>query len=327
MDMALVWYFILGFSILMYVVLDGFDLGIGILFPFTKADEHRDRMIRSIAHVWDGNETWLVMGGVALFAAFPQAYHLLLSVFYVPIIMMLVALIFRGVAFEFRFKTQQGRRLWDGAFAMGSIFAAFTQGMILGAIIQGVPVDANGELVLGSPAWFTPFTLMTGLGVVAGYALLGMTWLIIKCDGELQHWCRLWAKRILVTVSVFVALISLWSPIAFENIRERWFSWPMILLLSPVPLLTVYVIWKIWRSLVEEEERKPFYYSISLFVLCFMGLLISYFPFIIPGHLTIWDAVADEKSLNFLSVGVAILMPMVLGYTAYNYRVFSGKVE
>jgi cytochrome d ubiquinol oxidase subunit II len=324
LDLALVWTAILALAVLMYVVMDGFDLGIGILFPALRNKDHRETMLNSIAPVWDGNETWLVMGGGGLLAVFPLAYSILLTAFYAPLIAMLLALVFRGVSFEFRFRDERHKRYWDWAFSAGSILATFCQGIVLGAFIQGIAVDGR-NYAGGWYDWLTPFSIFTGLALIAGYALLGATWLIMKTEGELRDASRDIARPLLWVVVGAIAVVSLWTPFLNEVIAARWFSWPNIAFLSPVPILVTLVSLGIDRALAKKKDSAPFILSLILFVLSFLGLGISLFPLVVPPHIDIWQAAAPEASLRFLLVGAAVLLPLTLGYTVYVYWVFRGK--
>src|SRR3989338_1137459 len=316
---------IIGFAIIMYVVLDGFDLGIGILFPWVESHEQRDTMMNSIAPLWDGNETWLVLGGALLYGAFPEAFSTLLPLLYIPIILMLCALIFRGVAFEFRFKAHRSRWLWDVAFAGGSTVAAFCQGLILGTFVHGYanPVVATAS----SYSWFTPFSIMAGLGVIFGYALLGATWLIMKTDGALQQRMLHNAKILVVGISVFMVIVSLWTPFIDPHIMRRWFDLPNFYYLLPLPLLTGLAILALFYSLYTSQERAPFLLSIFIFLCGYTGLSISVWPYIVPRTLTFWQAASNESALIFTLVGVLILLPVLVGYSIYAYWVFRGKVK
>lgn len=325
-DLPLVWAGIIAFGIIMYVVLDGFDLGIGILFPFVRGPADRDAMMNSVAPVWDGNETWMVLGGAALFGAFPLAYALLLSALYMPLIVMLLALIFRGVAFEFRFKAQRSRFLWDWSFAFGSILTTFTQGIALGAFIQGITVA--DRLYAGAPFdWLTPFTLCIGLGLVVGYATLGCGWLILKTEGELQQRFYKLMLPLAAVLLFFIALVSLWTPLSHPRIAARWFTLPNLFYLSPVPILVAATAFGLWRAIVKRRERLPLFLSLALFLLGYAGLAISLWPHIVPPDVTIWDAAAPAISQRFMLIGVLILIPVILAYTIYSYWVFRGKVR
>jgi cytochrome d ubiquinol oxidase subunit II len=325
-DLTLIWAGIIAFAVFMYVLMDGFDLGVGILFPY--APEHRDRdvMMNSVAPFWDGNETWLVLGGGGLLAAFPLAYAIILPALYLPLLIMLIALIFRGVAFEFRFKANTSRHLWDKSFHYGSLLATFAQGVALGAFIQGFETSGR-DYVGGHFAWASVFSVITGVGLVAGYALLGAGWLILKTEGELQDWAYRVAKPLLIAVMIFIAIVSLATPLAEHDIARRWFSWPNIAYLSPVPLITALLALGIWRALIRRQEKRPFVLTMGLFVLSYLGLAISVWPKVVPPNITIWQAAAAPESQIFMLVGAAILIPIMLAYIAYNYWIFRGKVR
>lgn len=320
----LIWAFLIALAVMMYVLLDGFDLGIGILFPWIRSKEHRDIMMNSIAPVWDGNETWLVLGGAGLYPTFPLAYGTLLSILYLPIMVMLGALVFRGVAFEFRFKSHRSQFLWDIAFSGGSALAAFCQGLILGTFVHGYTSVPNTAHYI---VWFTPFSIVTGIAVMVGYALLGATWLIIKTEGELQKTMYHNAKIFFGGIVFFIALVSLWTPFIAPDIFARWFALPNFLYLLPLPLLTLAAVIYGFYALYHHYEKTPFLMAIALFCFCFIGLCISSWPYIIPRTVTIWQAAADVKSLKFLLVGAVILLPTLLAYSAYSYYVFKGKVR
>lgn len=325
--LPIVWSALIAVAVLMYVVMDGFDLGIGVLFPFAPGEESRDTMMNSVAPIWDGNETWLILGGGGLLAAFPVAYATILPALYLPVILMLLALVFRGVAFEFRFKASpENRWVWNLAFAGGSTLAAFAQGVILGAFIQGFAV-ANEQFVGGAFDWLTPFALLTGLALVAGYALLGATWLILKTEGDLQGWAYDTTRWLLGLVTVFLAAVSLWTPFLDNAIHLRWFTWPNIAFLSPVPIVTALVLLRIWQTVQRRYEFQPFLLSIGLFCLSYLGLGISVYPHVVPPEVTIWSAANHNASLLFMLVGILILLPVILVYTAYTYWVFRGKVR
>lgn len=324
-DLAFIWAAIIAFAVLAYVVMDGFDLGIGILFPFYKSKAERDRMMNSVAPVWDGNETWLVLGGGGLFAVFPLAYSVIMPALYAPIVIMLLALVFRGVAFEFRWRTERGKFLWDWAFAAGSIVATFTQGIALGTIVQGIPV-ADRAYAGGWWNWLTPFSLFTGLALVVGYALLGATWLILKTDGEQQQKSYRFALKLGPATLALIGLVSLWTPFLEPLYMERWFTWPRMLYTVPVPLLVAAAAFLLLRGLLRREEMTPFLASLALFVLSFIGIGVSFYPYIVPPTLTISDAAAPDGSLAFLLIGAVVLIPIILAYTGYAYWVFRGKV-
>lgn len=323
--LTLAWVAIIGFAVFMYVLMDGFDLGIGILYPFVPTEEDRDTMMQSVAPVWDFNETWLVLGGAGLFAAFPLAYAVVLPAMYLPLLLMLVSLIFRGVAFEFRFKARARKYWWNRSFFMGSLLATFAQGVILGSFIQGIPVEGRA-FSGGMLHWLTPFSLFCGLALIGGYALLGATWLIWRTVGRLQDWCFRVAQRLLTAVLVGVAVVSLWTPFLKPEIAQRWFSLPNLFYLAPVPLVTGLLTFALWQALDRGREVWPFALSMALFALSYLGLAISLWPLLIPPSVTIWQAAAPPETQVFLLVGMAFLIPAILGYTAYSYWVFRGKV-
>jgi cytochrome bd ubiquinol oxidase subunit II len=324
--LPVIWAALIGVAVALYVILDGFDLGIGILFPAFREERHRDLMVNTVAPFWDGNETWLVLGGGGLLVAFPRAYAALLPAVYLPIMLMLLALVFRGVAFEFRWVARTSKIWWDRAFWLGSTLAGFFQGVILGALIQGVTV-ANGEFAGGPFDWATWFSIMCGLGVVAGYALLGATWLPIRTEGEVAERARALAKWLLLAVLAFMAVVSLWTPLASERIAQRWFSLPNILYLSPIPLVTALVAWACWRWLENGREVPPFLAAIGLFLLGYLGLVVSWFPYLVPPSLTIWDTAAVPASQIFVLIGVLFLLPIIIGYFVFVYWLFRGKVR
>ncbi len=328
-DLTIAWALLLAFSVYVYVVLDGFDLGIGILYPLFRRKSDRDIMMNSVAPVWDGNETWLVLGGGGLFAAFPMAYAILMPALYPPVIAMLLALVFRGVAFEFRWRSASRRSeiFWDGAFIGGSTVAALSQGIILGAILQGVAVDGRAYGG-GWWDWLTPFSILTGVAVVAGYAFLGACWLNWKLEGDIQTKVRALARVLgLVTIG-FIVAVSLWTPFLEAAYYQRWFVWPEILIVSPVPVAVAGVAIASLRYLQGEGwDWAPFVLALVLFLLCFIGLGISMWPYVIPTEVTIWDAASPYKSQLFMFVGAIILVPLILAYTGYAYWVFRGKMD
>lgn len=325
-DIPLIWAMIIALGVLIYVVLDGFDLGIGILFPFIKGQQERDVMMNTVAPVWDGNETWMVLGGAGLFAAFPIVYATVLSALYMPITLMVIALIFRGVAFEFRFKANRSKALWDMAFIWGSTLASFLQGVILGAYIQGLKTE-NGIYVGGSLEWLTPFALFTGLGVVVMYAALGCGWLILKTDQALQNkMYDLMPKLIFTLLAIFIA-VSLYTPYSQPAIAEKWFTVPQLIYFSPVPILVLIFSYLAWRACVNRSEYKPFIYTLMLMFLAYSGFVISLWPYIIPPSVTIWDAAAPKESQIFALVGAAIMIPIILVYTFWGYWIFRDKVR
>ena len=323
-QLPLIWAGIIGVAVAFYVVLDGFDLGIGMLFPFAKDDAECDRMLAAIAPFWDGNETWLVLGGGGLLVAFPRAYAIVMPAFYLPIIVMLLALVFRGVTFEFR-PIAQRKPLWNVAFAAGSTLAGFCQGLILGGLVQGVKIDGGG--FAGGPFdWATPFGVICGLGVIAGYALLGATWLMLKTDGDMAERAATKAKVLLVAVIVFMAVVSIFTPMTIPRIAERWFTLPNLFYLSPVPILTILIAMAEWRWIGQRRQAAPFLATIALFLLGYVGLVISTFPYIVPPDLTIREAAAAPSSQTFMLIGTLVMLPVILAYTALTYWLFRGKV-
>lgn len=326
MDLVLVWAALLAFAVFAYVVMDGFDLGVGILFPFFPPGEGRDRSMNSIAPVWDGNETWLILGGGGLFAAFPLAYAVLMPAVYAPVIAMLLGLVFRGVAFEFRWRTVRARWAWDLAFFGGSLLAAFSQGVILGAVLQGIEVEGRAYAG-GWWDWLSPFTILTGVSLVVGYGLLGATWLNMKTEGRVQERARRLAFWFAGGMLVAIAAVSAATPFLDAEYSRRWFSWPGVLLSAQVPILVVIVAALLFLSLRAKRDYSPFLLALGLFALGGAGLGVSIFPDLIPGKITIWDAAAPDTSLGFMLAGAVILIPIILAYTAYAYWIFRGKVK
>lgn len=323
------WAFLIAFAVFVYVVLDGFDLGLGLLFATEPERGDRDVMMISVAPVWDGNETWLVLGGAGLFAAFPLAYAIVLPALYVPILAMLLALVFRGVAFEFRWRTDRWRGVWDLAFTGGSAVAALSQGIALGALLQGIAVAEGGRAYGGGWwDWLTPFSLLVGVGVLVGYALLGATWLVMKTEGPLQERMRARAWPLGVATLGFIGLVSLWTPFLQEGYYSRWFSGWGLAAAAFVGLVVLAIAFLMFRSLtVHRHEYRPFVLTLALFATCFAGLGISMWPYVIPREVTIWEAAAPVASQTFMIVGAAILIPIILAYTGYAYWVFRGKVD
>ncbi|MBN8972779.1 MAG: cytochrome d ubiquinol oxidase subunit II [Rhizobiales bacterium] len=323
---ATVWAFIIAFAVFVYVVMDGFDLGLGMLFPLFPKKEDRDVMMNSVAPVWDGNETWLVLGGGGLFAAFPLAYAVLMPALYTPIVAMLLGLVFRGVAFEFRWRSQRERNRWDIAFAGGSLVAALAQGIALGAILQGVQV-ANRAYAGGWWDWLTPFSILTGIAVVIGYCLLGATWLVMKTTGDLREKAYHLSWWLLFAMLGAIGAVSLATPFLNVEYARRWFTWPNLLFTAPVPIAVAAVTALLLQSLARRQDYRPFVLSLVLFALSYAGLGISMYPYIVPRSITIWQAAAPESSQIFMLVGVSILIPIILIYTGWAYWVFRGKVD
>lgn len=325
LDLPLIWGGLIATAIFLYVLLDGFDLGVGILFPFAPSQKCKSRMVNSIAPFWDGNETWLVLGGGGLFAAFPLAYAVLMPALYIPVILMLLGLIARGVAFEFRFKAHESHRaFWDYAFHFGSLVAAFMQGMMLGTFVQGVEVEGRA-FAGGAFDWVSGFSVMTGMAVVFGYALLGSTWLIMKTEDTTQAWARRVASYVLAFVGIFMGLVSASVPFLREDIAELWFSYPTFWVLLPIPLLTLVLFSWVWRGIASGKEYLPFLASLGIFFLGYLGLGISLWPWVVPYAFTFEQAAAASTSQSLLLIGAAVMLPVVLGYTAYCYYIFRGK--
>jgi cytochrome bd ubiquinol oxidase subunit II len=324
--LPVIWAAIIGLAVAMYVILDGFDLGIGILFPFAESEHERDQMMNSVAPFWDGNETWLVLGGAGMMVAFPLAYSIILPALYLPVIVMLLALVFRGVAFEFRWIGVTSKPRWTFAFAAGSALAAFCQGLILGSLIEGIKVE-NGAFAGSAFDWATTFAVLCGLGLVAGYGLLGATWLVMKTEGRVAERARIEAKLLLLAVLAFMAIVSLWTPLAFERIAVRWFSLPNILFFWWVPAATALVAFALWRWLETGREVLPFLATIALFLLGYLGLLISNFPYLVPPSLTIWQTAAAPATQVFMLMGTLMLLPIILGYMIFVYWIFGGKLR
>jgi cytochrome d ubiquinol oxidase subunit II len=325
LDLVPLWTVLIGLAVFYYVVFDGFDLGVGILYGFVAGARDRALMMNSIAPIWDGNETWLVFGGLGLLAVFPLAFAIIIPAVYFPILMMLLALVFRGVAFEFRFKHATVRRFWDGAFCGGSLVATFAQGIVLGSFIQGFKVEGR-QFAGTSFDWVAPFPLAVGVALMFGYGLLGAGWLILKTDGALQAWARRAGRVCLIAVLLAILGVSLWTPLTHSDIARRWFAWPEIVFLSPVPIVTVLLaLWE-WRALGRGHEISPFLGAIGLFLLSFVGIAISLWPMIVPYRYTLWQAASSPSTQAFLLIGTLFLLPVILMYTAWSYWVFRGKV-
>jgi cytochrome d ubiquinol oxidase subunit II len=326
LELSFIWAGIIAFSVLVYVILDGFDLGIGILFPLTKDEEERSVMMNSISPVWDGNETGLVLGGGGLFAVFPLAYSIVMPALYMPIILMLLGLVFRGVAFEYRWRTERWKPLWDMGFFGGSLTAALCQGIALGALVQGIEVE-NRAYAGGWWDWLTPFSILCGVAVTIGYAMLGATWLNLKLEGRIQRHMRSLAWPTAIGTVICMGLVSVWTPFLDAIYFSRWFAWPTAAFSAIVPLLVLAAIAGLFFGLRREQEIGPFLCAQALFVLSFIGIGVSFYPHIVPPSLTIVEAAAPDESLWFALVGTVVLVPMILIYTAYAYWVFRGKVN
>lgn len=326
LELSFIWAGIIAFAVLTYVILDGFDLGVGILFPTLHSEREKATAMNSIAPVWDGNETWLVMGGGGLFAVFPLAYAIVMPALYMPIILMLLALVFRGVAFEYRWRSETWKPLWDAGFFGGSIVAAFMQGIALGALVQGIKV-ADRAYAGGRWDWLTPFSLLTGAALVVGYALLGALWLNLKTTGRMQAQMQRYAPKLAIVTLGAIGAVSLWTPLLDPVYFERWFSFPGIIYSMIVPLLLLLCVWQLLTGLRAGRELGPFLAGLGLFILSFVGLGISFYPHMVPPTLTIAEAAAPDESLAFALVGTLVLVPLILAYTAYSYWVFRGKVD
>ncbi|CCJ50962.1 cytochrome d ubiquinol oxidase subunit II [Bordetella parapertussis] len=326
-DLSLIWAIIILFGVMMYVVMDGFDLGIGVLFPLLPGKSDRDVMMNTVAPVWDGNETWLVLGGAGLLAAFPRAYAVVLGALYLPLVFMLLGLVFRGVAFEFRFKADEHHRpFWDRAFIGGSVAAAFFQGATLGAYLQGIEL-VDGAYQGGPWGWVTPFSLFCGAGLVVAYALLGCTWLIMKTEGALQQRMIVAARPLTGALLAVIAVISVWTPLIEPAIARRWFSLPNFYAFAPVPVLVLAAAWGLLRALRGQPDMAPFLLTLALVFLGYSGLCISLWPHAIPPGVTLWEAAAPLQSQGFALVGALFIVPIILTYTAWSYYVFRGKVR
>lgn len=325
-DLTVIWAAIIGFAIIAYVVMDGFDLGIGILFPFFKVGKDRDKAMNSIAPVWDGNETWLVMGVGGLLAAFPLAYAIILPALYAPMTAMLLGLVFRGVAFEFRWRDPAHREFWDRAFTAGSFVATFAQGIALGALLQGITV-VDRAYAGGWWEWLSPFSIATGFGLTIGYALLGACWINWKTEGGLQRQAVTYAGRLGIGLLVMIGIISMMTLSLEAQYYSRWLSYPNILVTALVPIATIIVTLLFYRSLKRQKDAQPFLYALALFGLCLVGLGISIWPNVIPARVTIWEAAAPYRSQVFMLIGASIMVPIILAYTAWSYWVFRGKVS
>jgi cytochrome bd ubiquinol oxidase subunit II len=326
LDFVPIWTLILGMAVFFYVLLDGFDLGVGMLYGLAPDTESRNIMMNSIAPIWDGNETWLVLGGLGLLAAFPLAFAIIIPAVYFPILVMLLALVFRGVAFEFRFRDAEHKTFWDYAFSYGSGVATFAQGMVLGSFIQGYEV--TGRVFSGSSfSFLTPFSITTGIALLFGYGLLGAGWLILKTEGRIQNAARRHGRICLAGVLIAIGIVSIWTPLESRDIASRWFAWPNILLLSPIPVATAAVAFVTWRALGRQAQVLPFAGAIGLFVLSYLGIAISLYPMIVPHHFTLWEAASSDRTQAFLLVGTLVLLPVILMYTGWSYWVFRGKVR
>src|SRR6516164_8462442 len=325
-DLVPIWTLILALAVFLYVLLDGFDLGVGMLYGLAPDTRSRNTIMNSIAPIWDGNETWLILGGLGLFAAFPTAFAVIIPAVYFPILVMLLGLVFRGVAFEFRFRDAENKTFWDHAFCYGSAVATFAQGVVLGSFVQGFPVR-DGQFAGTSLAFLTPFSVLTGVALMFGYGLLGAGWLILKTEGDIRAEARRLGRICLIGVAAAIAIVSIWTPIMVPAVAARWFSWPNIALFMPVPVLSGVLALATWRSLGSKAEAAPFFGAIGLFVLSYAGIAISLFPMIVPYQLTLWEAASSPRTQAFLLVGTLFLLPVILTYSSWSYWVFRGKVK
>ena len=325
MDLSVVWAGIIAFAVALYVVMDGFDLGIGILFPGFKVGAERDAAMNAIAPVWDGNETWLVLGGGGLMAAFPLAYAIVLPALYAPLIAMLLGLVFRGVAFEFRWRDPRHRGWWDAGFTLGSVLATLAQGIVLGALLQGIAVSGR-RYAGGWFDWLTPFSLLCGVALVIAYATLGGAWLIWKTQGQVRDDARRLLRWTVPAMLLAIGAVSALTPFLEGQYYQRWFAWPGLLVTVPMPLAVGAVTLLLWRSLSGEKDHAPFLWTLALFALSMLGLAISIWPDVVPGRVSIWQAAAPETSQVFMLVGTAVLIPLILAYTGWAYWVFRGKI-
>ncbi|MDL2406862.1 cytochrome d ubiquinol oxidase subunit II [Rhizobium calliandrae] len=326
LDLVPIWTLILGLAVFFYVLLDGFDLGVGMLYGLAPDKRSRNAIMNSIAPVWDGNETWLVLGGLGLLAAFPTAFAVIIPAVYFPILVMLLALVFRGVAFEFRSHEAEEKGFWDRAFCYGSAVATFAQGVVLGAYVQGFPVR-DGQFAGTSFAFLTPFSILTGVALMFGYGLLGAGWLILKTEGNIQAAARRQGRICLIGVVAAIAVVSIWTPVVSAAVAARWFTWPDIALFAPIPVLFGVIALGTWRSLGGKAEAVPFFGAIGLFLLAFAGMAISLYPMIVPHQLTLWQAASSPRTQAFLLVGTLFLLPVILTYSSWSYWVFRGKVR
>jgi cytochrome d ubiquinol oxidase subunit II len=326
-DLVPLWGLVLALGIFFYVLLDGFDLGVGLLFGFARNPDWRRLIINSIAPIWDGNETWLVLGSTGLLAAFPLVFAIVIPALYFPILLMLFGLIFRGVAFEFRQRDAEHMRLWDRAFFVGSALAAFSQGIVIGSFIQGFRV--TGRQFSGTSLdCFTPFTLMTGTALLFGYGLLGAGWLILKTEGKLQQWARRQACKCLFGVMTAFIVVSIWTPLMDAEVAQRWFSRPNVIYLSVIPAFSLLLAVAELRAIRNVLSRATvFLTAMGLFAIAYAGVAVSRWPMVIPHHYTLWQAAAAPSTQVFLLVGLAFLLPVILMYTAWSYWVFRGKVR
>jgi cytochrome d ubiquinol oxidase subunit II len=320
-----VWFVILGLFLFLYVMLDGFDLGVGILSLTSSDEERRGLLMTSLGNIWDANETWLVLMAGALFGAFPLAYNTILTALYIPIFMMIFGLIFRAVAFEFR-EQSQNKFFWNYAFGLGSFLAALGQGFALGSTLEGITVDEKGHFIGSTWDWLDWRTTLVALTLIQGYVLIGSTYLILKTEGELQQTHFRTAKISAITTFIGAVLITIVTPVFYEATRTRLFTAPLVYVFAAIPVLGVLLIWLLIKSIDKQEERTPFFWTILIFLLSFLGLGLIIFPYVIPPNITIYTAAASPSALVFMLTFIGVLIPIMLFYNIYNYMVFRGKV-
>jgi cytochrome bd ubiquinol oxidase subunit II len=320
-----VWFVILGLFLFLYVMLDGFDLGVGILSLTSSDEERRGLLMTSLGNIWDANETWLVVMAGALFGAFPLAYNTILTALYIPIFMMIFGLVFRAVAFEFR-EHSNNKLFWNYAFGLGSFLAALGQGFALGSTIEGITVDAEGHFIGSTWDWLDWRSLLVALTLIQGYVLIGSTYLILKTEGELQITHYKTAKIATITTFIGAVLITIVTPTFYEALRTRLFAAPMVYVFAAIPVLGTLLVYLLIRSIDLKEERTPFIWTILLFFLSFIGLGLIIFPYVIPTQITIYQAAASPSALVFMLTFIGVLIPIMIFYNIYNYVVFRGKV-
>ncbi len=321
--MVMFWVAVLAVSILLYVLLDGFDLGVGILFGFAPDEKHRQSMLGAVAPVWDGNETWLISAGVVLWGAFPLAYATLISAFYLPVLLMLAGLILRGVAFEFRYKTERGRWIWDVGFSCGSLVAAFMQGVMVGALVDGLPMY-EGRYVGGEFGWFSPFAMISGVGLCIGYSLLGASWLVQKCEGRVRERARRSIPYLTGGLLAFFVFVFFYVLVVDLQVMNRWLDRPYLIVFPAVGVIAAFLLAVTMRH---DRDEVPFYAAAIIFAAAFGTLAISFWPYMIPFEVTIADAAAPIASLDFMFWAGVFVFPLMLVYTVINYIVFRGKVK
>jgi cytochrome d ubiquinol oxidase subunit II len=322
--MALFWVSVLAISILFYVVLDGFDLGVGILFGFTRSESRRREMLAAVAPLWDGNETWLIVAGVVLWGAFPVVYATLFSAFYLPLLVMLAGLILRGVAFEFRYKTERLRWVWDFSFAGGSLLAAFIQGLMVGALVEGLPIS-DGQYAGGESGWLSPFSVLCGVGLCLGYTLLGACWLVRKCTDEVRDAAYHLIPRLSISLLVFLIVVFAYALVENLRIMSRWLERPYLFVFPAIGIVAAIIL---AASVRQRRDGLPYHMVVLIFAAAFGTLAISFWPYMIPFTITFEDAAAPHSSLAFMFWGEGLFVfPLLLVYTAVNFTVFRGKVR